>query len=385
MPAGFSLRWLFLYQPGRTLAGIVQALGRALICLEQEVFYLEISDLTPEEIILQTRKIQPDIIFTLDNLLNHPLQNYLEELLCQLNPCWYLCWFVDHPFGFNPHLIPRESSVIFCWDSAYLNQLKKFTQTERIYHLPLAGENNFKKKSTRAGWKVSFLGSLSYQNPFLDNLIFSCPDLSRLAKTYLEKAKELLSRDRLALAGEVLSAQAGDWYEKLAPGYQEVVKFALGYYADKQLRKGLAEASPIRLTVFGDEGWRELGEKIDFQGAVDYSKRFEVYAGSELNLNLHQSQCRNGLNQRVYEVPLAGGFLITDLRPELERFDKKNWICYKSFQELKDLISYWLKKPSEREKKISSARREVLSYHLYQHRAQEILKILKKERGRWVK
>jgi len=376
LPGKFaSFRWLILFQPGRTLAGISRALGEALSLLEQEVFYLDISDLASEQIILQARKIQPRLILSPDNLLNHPLQNHLEELLAELK-AWYLCWFVDHPFGFNPHLIPRESSVIFCWDSAYLDQLKKFTKIERIYHLPLAGENNFKKKSTRAGWKVSFLGSLSYQNSFLDDLLVSCPELFELAEFYLEKAKKSLSQDRLKLAQGILSAKTGDWYQKLEPFYQEVVKFALGYYADKQLRKALAEASPFRLTVFGDEGWKELGEKIDFQGAVDYSERFEVYSKSELNLNLHQSQCRNGLNQRVYEVPLAGGFLITDFRAELEGFDNKNWICYKSFQELKDLIFYWLKKPRERMKIINSARKEIISSHLFLHRGEKILEIL---------
>ena len=57
------------------------------------------------------------------------------------------------------------------------------------------------------------------------------------------------------------------------------------------------------------------------------------------------------LNQRVFDVPATGAFLLTDYSPELEEHYRigEEIVCYRDVDELKDKARYYLAHDSERE------------------------------------
>jgi spore maturation protein CgeB len=92
---------------------------------------------------------------------------------------------------------------------------------------------------------------------------------------------------------------------------------------------------------------------------------------------------RDAVNQRVFDCPAAGGFLITDDQPDLhELFDaEKEVVTYTSLPELHDKISYYLKHPEERAAITRKARERVLTEHTHRHRLQALEAFLKPRFG----
>jgi len=86
-------------------------------------------------------------------------------------------------------------------------------------------------------------------------------------------------------------------------------------------------------------------------------------------------------SNRIYEVLGRGGFLIHPYVPGIEEeyIPYKHFIPYEAgnFEMLKDLINFYLKKNSIRDKIRKSAFEWTKKYHLYSHRCQRLIKLLK--------
>jgi len=82
---------------------------------------------------------------------------------------------------------------------------------------------------------------------------------------------------------------------------------------------------------------------------------------SKINLNFCTTA---GQSDRVFKVLAAGGFLITDDWPDRENFfqDGKDLVVFKDFDHLNELIKYYLKNESEREKIASQGNKTVQKY-----------------------
>jgi len=78
----------------------------------------------------------------------------------------------------------------------------------------------------------------------------------------------------------------------------------------------------------------------------------------------------NTVNQRVFDCPAAGGFLLTDAQPALrELFDADTEIaCYASLDEAREMLRYFRARPAERRAITARARERILNEHTYEHR-----------------
>ncbi len=81
------------------------------------------------------------------------------------------------------------------------------------------------------------------------------------------------------------------------------------------------------------------------------------------------------VNQRVFDVPACGAFLLTDHQESLgELFDiGKEVIVFDCPEDIPDLLRYYLKNPDKREKIALQGRERVLKEHTYQHRLKSII------------
>lgn len=101
----------------------------------------------------------------------------------------------------------------------------------------------------------------------------------------------------------------------------------LGAERAAALRRALwmrAALSP-GLTVFGDDGWKELlPPGGDLRPPVDYyNGLFDVYARARYSLNVTSLLLPAGLTQRHFDVWMAGGFLLSDATPGLDIFPEE--------------------------------------------------------------
>jgi spore maturation protein CgeB len=108
-----------------------------------------------------------------------------------------------------------------------------------------------------------------------------------------------------------------------------------------------------------------------------------VFAESRINLGF-ANVYRNGnewsapmshLRLRDFEVPMTGGFYLTQYTEEIERYFKVGLEieCYKSDDELIDKCRYYLRHPSEREKIRRAGLARSLACHTWEHRFTKLL------------
>jgi spore maturation protein CgeB len=122
---------------------------------------------------------------------------------------------------------------------------------------------------------------------------------------------------------------------------------------------------------------------------VDPSEYVKIFNASAINLNLHSSMERDGVepngdfvNPRTFELAAAGAFQLVDERTLLpEKFEIGNeMITFANRVELEQKIDYYLAHPEERKAIAERSRKRALTEHTYVHRVQEMLSHIYSER-----
>jgi spore maturation protein CgeB len=86
---------------------------------------------------------------------------------------------------------------------------------------------------------------------------------------------------------------------------------------------------------------------------------------------------KDGLNQRVFDVPAAGGFLLTDFKESLlDLFKEGEVACFHDPEEARAKLQYFQTRPEERRAVAAKARERVLAQHTVAHRVQTVLEKL---------
>ena len=140
----------------------------------------------------------------------------------------------------------------------------------------------------------------------------------------------------------------------------------------------------IRTATAGDDGWKNLlpAERFRIMPELDYYRELVYfYHLCRVNLNATSLQMKSGLNQRVFDVPAAGAFLLTDYRRQLEDLFEpgREVIWYKSPEEALDLASFYSKNDPARRKIVEAGRARVLKDHTYAVRLEKLLKTMRKD------
>ena len=152
----------------------------------------------------------------------------------------------------------------------------------------------------------------------------------------------------------------------------------------------------ITVHCFGDR-WEN--------GRVSYEQMEEIFATSKINLNISNStqydiryllaNPRNIVNTlkstknksqtkaRIFEIPVQGGFELTEYVPSLEDyFDIGSEIaCYRDIDEAELLIKYYLSHNEEREAIKLNGVHKAREKHLFKNRIIEFMREIEKLKG----
>lgn len=322
-------------------------------------------------------RVKPDVIMGTNHIGFDP-EGKIAAVLNELH-LPVLFWYLDD-FRF---IIPRGRNqaqpniAVFSFEKTDLPDLRKFG-FEHVFYLPAGSPLNpgadFSDPSfSYLHKRISFVGST-----FLDTQKrWFHP---RYPALYEQLDFNEWNPQKQTLVDFIINKQVSQFSSE-----GELFHYA-GYVAGRSTMENRIELlkqipDPV---VFGDRHWSELGLESEIHPPVNPSEIApKIFKASRINVNISSTQLHTSVNLRVFDVPLSGGFLLTDWRESLAAlFDpEKELAVFHSPQELRDKITYFQTHDSERENIIARAAERVRNEHLLHHRIRKMLEIAKEVFG----
>jgi spore maturation protein CgeB len=348
-----------------------------------------------ERLLTAVVEFKPDFVFTINHLgvdREGVLAGLLEKLRLPL-----ASWFVD-----NPHLIlylyanlSTPWTALYTWDTDNVASLKE-RGFPHVEYLPLAADTT--RFTPRSGlpashpWRsrVSFVGN---------SMIYKVGARMKAGRF----PRELLAGYRQVAAGFAASAERSVSAHLAARHPAEFAAFAaldtderklcyetmVTWEATRQYRKAcVAGILPFAPLIAGDKGWKATfpGEGRDWRWRRELSYYDDLpgfYPLTEVNFNCTSQQMKGAVNQRVFDVPACGAFVLTDHREQMEElFEPGTEVAfYRDPAEVPDLVRHYLDHPAERARIATAARRRVLAEHTYEHRLERLFRSMREIYG----
>jgi len=276
-------------------------------------------------------------------------------------------WFVDDPRPIAC-LFSREQCkniVAWTWERAYIPWLrdKNFAKAE---WLPLAGDTHlFYPQNKKPIYDLMFTGSALAGN-FLEeiwkHIQYNKDEALPMAQDIAEKI----------LSGEFSAEQipadtkAEAWF----------ASYCIHLASAEKRRLCLEPLLALGLVFAGDpNGWKDLfGNDIKTLPDIDYRTGLcSHYSSGNIHINITSCQMPYAVNQRIFDIPLCGRFVISDDQSDLFELFPKNALCTANSPEAyADLVKFYMKNSTAKEEIVRNAREHVLREHLYVNRVGRI-------------
>ncbi len=298
-------------------------------------------------------------------------------------------WYVDSPDlvvrAFPKNISPFSS--IFVWDEGYLESMKSLG-FENVSYLPLGvDETVFRPRTLSSAGRRKIEADIG----FVGNSMVG-PARNQLAKVprELHAAVERIA-NRLAIArnipyGEAAreSMNSGERavFESLGGSDKSGVEAAALWRATLLYRLScLRTLEQFRPCIRGDADWKGLvNGKFRLGSQLNYYKELpSFYSACTVNFNATSIQMGKAVNQRVFDVPACGAFLLTDHQESVEGLFEvgKEVVTYKDPGEIADLARFYLRDNAARETIAEKGKERVLAEHTYRHRIRTMIGTLR--------
>ncbi|NDV27319.1 glycosyltransferase [Desulfovibrio sp. JC010] len=322
--------------------------------------------------------------------INHSGLDGDGQVLALLGRCGvpFASWFVDRPEMFMQNDVAPDALLsVFCWDPQSIPFFKAKGIREAHY-LPLATDPTiFRPQPPAATPKhaVSFVGS-SWANKIADLLRaarFPAPllrEYRKLGKIYATTPD--VARKHLC---EEMNAETRQIHAELPVHSQNMFYRLIQLEGTRQQRiQSVSELLDFSPVIVGDSYWKQVltgkNKKFSWWSRLDYEQELPAfYRDSAVNFNSPSLQSSAAMNQRVFDVPACGSFLLTRYCPELEELfePEKEVACYQGLGEIKERVSEWLENSEGRKETARAGLKRVLAEHTYEHRLAAIIRKMK--------
>lgn len=320
---------------------------------------------------------RPDMLLSI-NYIGFDRANCLTELLDAMGLPTAV-WFVDHPLVLAMGWLPlsREVTTMFMWDRSFVPAMRALG-APRVFHLPLATDETLFTPGQGHAEPAQPLGFVGHSLVILEKKWRR--DLQPQEQRRSEALSQKLLQDRSCLHDLMPNSALGPPIDRAAL----VLAFAC-VLASKQYRLGLLERLPQQeLHLTGDKHWAQLLPKASVHPSTDYGEQSaQIYRKTTISINATNLQMPSTVNQRLFDVPAVGGFLLTDNQPEVaELFEvghSKEMLTYDSAEELADCAAFYARHALERRQMADKARARVLSEHTYRHRLARLVQTMREQ------
>lgn len=141
---------------------------------------------------------------------------------------------------------------------------------------------------------------------------------------------------------------------------------------------------PLRPVIAGSRLWERMlgagavGRFTWRPGPVYGPELAAFYRSLAVNVNITSLKSRASLNQRVFDAPLCGGFLLTEASEALEQCFEPGveTACYNGPEDLAEQARRWLADAAGRARMVRAAQKRILAEHTYAHRAARIIETM---------
>lgn len=310
--------------------------------------------------------------------------------ICNRYQILYVSWVYDAPMNIRrKETIGNTFNRVFLFDNGQYQDFLTMGYNNQVYHMPLGvnvsrldkmditpAEREFFSSS------ASFVGKL-YENDF-DYL------LSPLPETYKEKLLEIAEEQKNVYGHYFLNdvftpeliSQLNTYYA-IASGNtfqvkKEELEYACATYITQlerlEILKTLSKECTVDLYSYNQP---ENLPEVKCKGIVKYySQMPKVFRCSKINLNISLKIIREGIPLRVFDILGAGGFLISNYQTELEECFTldKDLVVYKSIEELREKVKYYLGHEEERKTIAKNGHDKVAKYYSIEGQLEKIFK-----------
>lgn len=337
-----------------------------------------------EDLLKAVVDFRPDFVLTVNHFgldREGKLAGLLEDLGLPL-----ASWFVD-----NPHLILHDYShpgadntAIFTYDAGNLDVMRA-KGFANVHYLPLATDpQRFKPGlgSMTESWRsdVSFVGN-SMTGPVEKTLNDAAlpPEMQREYEDVAAAFGESGESNPL----DFLKSERRDWFDAISalptPERRLAAESLLTWEATRQYRLACVQGIiPFAPLIVGDDGWLEQIQAGYWRhlSSIDYYEDLpRFYPCSKINFNCTSRQMIGAVNQRIFDAPACGAFVLTDYREQMEYlFDLDTEVAiYRHPGEIPELVERYLGDDNGRETIARAARKRILADHTYAHRLKSLL------------
>jgi spore maturation protein CgeB len=142
------------------------------------------------------------------------------------------------------------------------------------------------------------------------------------------------------------------------------------------------ELLPFKPLLVGDPGWHEILPEPGWTYHRELNYYMDLpafYPATRINFNCTSQQMKGAVNQRVFDVPVCGGFLLTDHRRQMESLFEpgREIVCYQEPCEIPDLVRFYLCRDEERSRITQAARARILAEHTYDLRLESLVSTMR--------
>ncbi len=283
-------------------------------------------------------------------------------------------WCIDDPNCFVGNAFGRHDFV-FTWDKAYTEDLRN-KNAQSVDHFPYVADMD----KAPAQFEERFSSPVSYIGQV------KCLDAEELGLSdseaqLVQKAGRLKAQHRNRSYQSLLLELQSDFGLNLIKHENDVaprqLRYATYIVANAHWRIAvLDKARPFGLKIYGNDDWKAYLQNNPladcFCGPADPERDApNIFYSSKVNLNIHSLQALTSLNQRDFNCPLVGGFILTDWVEGAEDFFEPDveLAFYHNLNELEDKLAFFLEHDDERRQLIERGQARVLRDHVYSVRA----------------
>lgn len=333
-------------------------------------------------------RFAPDFLLTM-NHLGLDREGLVSEF-CRQRQLPLLSWFVDRPDLFLPQYRNLDNPYLAyaVWDADAVKPLEDAGHGQ-VFHLPLAADlgrlefvpdapalrgvafvGNSMQAATEKCWRLS--GQPDALRQLWENVA------AKFAVSVERDLSEFIAREY---------AEANALRVLCGPSAKAALDSFVYWRATQLYRQECLHALlPFVPVVAGDEHWGTLLRDASCTHAGPlhyYSDLPDFYRSTMINFNTTSMQMKGALNQRVFDVPASGGFLLTDYRDQIDAaFEEgREVVCYHEVEEIGELVRYYLSNPSRRLEIVRRARARIEREHSYAHRIETICANMKRMYG----
>jgi spore maturation protein CgeB len=334
---------------------------------------------------------KPDFVLTVNHMgFDH--QGVVTGLLSRFR-IPFASWYVDSPYLIIRHHRENHSPylTLFLWDKDYLEVVKRLG-FENAEYLPLGVDETLFRPmlrescSPRPASDVSFVGNSMVLK--VRSRLSRCGIHGPLKNRFAEVSGEFERSHHLVVDGMLkdrfpdLAAELEKLTEPQALGYETAVIWqATGQYRLRNLEM-LESYSPF---IAGDPGWKEiLGDGFDVRGELNYYSDLPAFYNlSRVSFNATSRQMKNGVNQRIFDVPACRRVLVTDRTRQLENLMEpgREILTYSSREEIPEKVGRVLKDRNLYDRICEAGYRRVVNAHTYRHRVARLVDVMKTNYG----